>query len=228
MCEIIQIREDTWRIEDGGVRFFVLNGKERAIMIDSGMNTPNAKEIAESITKLPLTLLNTHVDVDHVSGNAAFEAVMMGEKEEKLYRSKGGANQVIPLKHGDVIDLGERPLRIIDLPGHTPGSIAILDEKYRVLFGGDSIQNGRIYMFGAHRNMERYIESMKEMKKYMGEFDEIYPSHSDLPLKPDCIPKLIDAAEQIFAGQAEGTDVEVHGKPIKLYQFEVAGFLCEK
>ena len=68
MCEIIQIREDTWRIEDGGVRFFVLNGKERAIMIDSGMNTPNAKEIAESITKLPLTLLNTHVDVDHVSG----------------------------------------------------------------------------------------------------------------------------------------------------------------
>ena len=122
MCEIIQIREDTWRIEDGGVRFFVLTGKECAIMIDSGMNTPNAKEIAESITKLPLTLLNTHVDVDHVSGNVSFEIVMMGEKEEALYRSKGGANQVIPLKHGDVIELGERPLRIIDLPGHTPGS----------------------------------------------------------------------------------------------------------
>lgn len=228
MSEMIQIREDTWRIEDGGVRFFVLTGKERAIMIDSGMNTPNAKEIAESITKLPLTLLNTHVDVDHVSGNASFEAVMMGEKEEVLYRSKGGENQVIPLKHGDVIDLGERPLRIIDLPGHTPGSIAILDEKYRVLFGGDSIQSGRIYMFGAHRNMERYIESMREMKNHMGEFDEIYPSHSDLPLNPDCIPKLIRAAEMILAGQIEGTDVEVHGRPIKLYQFEAAGFLCEK
>ncbi|MBQ7797470.1 MAG: MBL fold metallo-hydrolase, partial [Lachnospiraceae bacterium] len=189
-------------------------GKERAIMIDSGMNTPNAKEIAESITKLPLTLLNTHVDMDHVSGNASFESVMMGEKEEALYRAKGGKNTVIPLKHGDVIDLGERPLKIIDLPGHTPGSIAILDEKYRVLFGGDSIQNGRIYMFGAHRNMELYIESMIEMKKYVGEFDEIYPSHSDLPLKPDCIPKLIEAAEQILAGQAEGTEVEVHGMPI--------------
>ena len=228
MSEIIQIREDTWRIEDNGVRFFVLTGKERAIMIDSGMNTPNAKELAESITNLPLTLLNTHVDIDHVSGNALFESVMMGENEAELYRSKGFENKVIPLKHGDVIDLGDRPLQIIDLSGHTPGSIAILDQKYRVLFGGDSIQAGRIYMFGAHRNMKRYIETMIEMKEYVDQFDEIYPSHSEIPLKPDCIPKLIEAAELVYAGQAEGTEVEVHGKPVLLYQFDVAGFLYEK
>ena len=228
MSEIIQMREDTWRIEDHGVRFFVLTGKERAIMIDSGMNTPNAEEIAESITDLPLMLLNTHVDIDHISGNASFDTVMMGMMEEELYRSKGGENAVIPLRHGDVIDLGERPLRIMDLPGHTPGSIAILDEKYRVLFSGDSIQAGRIYMFGAHRNMKRYIESMVEMKYHIDEFDEIYPSHSEIPVKPDCIPKLVEAAKKIFDGQAEGTDVEVHGKQIKLYQFEVAGFLCEE
>lgn len=225
MSEIIQIRKDTWRIEDNGVRFFVLTGRERALMIDSGMNTPNARKIAESITDLPLTLLNTHVDIDHVSGNAAFESVMMGEKEAELYRSKGFENTVIPLKHGDVIDLGDRSLRIIDLSGHTPGSIAILDEKYRVLFGGDSVQAGRIYMFGTHRNMKRYIETMNELKDYVDQFDEIYPSHSEIPVKPDCIPKLIEAAEQVYAGQAEGTEVEVHGMPIKLYQFDVAGFL---
>ena len=227
MSDIIQMREDTWRIEDNGVRFFVLTGKERVLMIDSGMNTPNAKEIAESITDLPLMLLNTHVDIDHISGNASFDTVMMGMMEEELYRSKGGENAVIPLRHGDVIDLGERPLRIMDLPGHTLGSIAILDEKYRVLFSGDSIQAGRIYMFGAHRNMKRYIESMVEMKYHIDEFDEIYPSHSEIPVKPGCIPKLVEAAKQILAGQAEGTEVEVHGKPVMLYQFEVAGFLYE-
>lgn len=227
MSEIIQMREDTWRIEDNGVRFFVLTGKERALVIDSGMNTPNAKEIAESITDLPLMLLNTHVDIDHISGNASFDTVMMGMMEEELYRSKGGENAVIPLRHGDVIDLGERPLKIMDLPGHTPGSIAILDETYRVLFSGDSIQAGRIYMFGAHRNMKRYIESMVEMKYHIDEFDEIYPSHSEIPVKPGCIPKLVEAAKQILAGQAEGTEVEVHGKPVMLYQFEVAGFLYE-
>ena len=197
-------------------------------MIDSGMNTPNARELAENITSLPLTLINTHVDIDHVSGNAMFESVMMGENEAELYRSKGFENAVIPLKHGDMIDLGDRPLQIIDLSGHTPGSIAILDEKYRVLFGGDSVQAGRIYMFGAHRNMKRYIETMIELKGCADQFDEIYPSHSEIPVKPDCIPKLIDAAEQVFTGQAEGTSVEVHGMPIKLYQFDVAGFLYEK
>ena len=108
MSEIIQIREDTWRIEDNGVRFFVLTGKERAVMIDSGMNTPNDRELAESITSLPLTLLNTHVDIDHISGNAAFESVMMSENEAELYRSKGFENTVIPLKHGDVINLGQK------------------------------------------------------------------------------------------------------------------------
>ena len=33
--EIIQINENSWRIEDEGVRFFVLEGKEKAVIIDT-------------------------------------------------------------------------------------------------------------------------------------------------------------------------------------------------
>ena len=143
---------------------------------------------------------------------------------------RGGMNkeEIVPLHAGDVIDLGERELEIIDLAGHTPGSIAILDKVHRVLISGDSIQDGRIYMFGAHRNMEKYIETMEMLAKHEGGFDVIYPSHSTFPVKPDLIPKLIEGAKQILAGQAAGTEVEVHGNEIKLYQFEYAGFLCEK
>ena len=60
MAEIVQINSDTWRIEDNGVRFFVLEGTEKALMIDSGMNTPDAGEIAKTLTSKPLELLNTH------------------------------------------------------------------------------------------------------------------------------------------------------------------------
>ena len=42
-CEIIQINDNTWRIEDGGVRMFLLAGKEKALLIDSGMNTHDAR-----------------------------------------------------------------------------------------------------------------------------------------------------------------------------------------
>ena len=33
MADIIQINENTWRLEDGFVRFFLLEGKDKAIMI---------------------------------------------------------------------------------------------------------------------------------------------------------------------------------------------------
>ncbi len=52
--EMIQIDETAWRIEDSGhVRFFLLTGTKEALLIDSGMTVKNAKEIAESLTKLP-------------------------------------------------------------------------------------------------------------------------------------------------------------------------------
>ena len=69
---IIQMNENTWRIEDGGVRFFLLTGTEKALLIDSGMMIQNAKEIAESLTDLPISLLNTHADRDHIGSNEEF------------------------------------------------------------------------------------------------------------------------------------------------------------
>lgn len=40
---------------------------------------------------------------------------------------------------GDVIDLGGLKLEVYDLPGHTPGGIALLNRQDRILFVGDSI-----------------------------------------------------------------------------------------
>lgn len=43
--EVIKINENTWRIEDQGVRFFLLTGSESALLIDSGMNVHNARDV---------------------------------------------------------------------------------------------------------------------------------------------------------------------------------------
>ena len=227
MSEIIQINENTWRIEDNSVRFFLLTGTTDALLIDSGMRTSNAREIAESITTLPLQLLNTHADPDHISGNGMFESMRMHAMEESNYRMHGGTGTIVPIHHGDQIDLGDRLLEIIHLPGHTPGSIAVLDRNHRVLISGDPIQDGRIFMFGARRNMNDYIESLENLSQYEGRFDTIYPSHGTFPVFPELIPKLISGAKQILAGQAEGTMVDMFGKSVKLYQFDFAGFLCD-
>ena len=228
MSEIIQINDNTWRIEDGMVRFFLLTGTKEALLIDSGMNTPDAKEIAESITSLPIRHLITHADRDHISGSSAFDPVLMSPNEEVLYRRHYSTGIIEAVHQGDVIDLGDRPLEIIDLPGHTYGSIAVLDINNHVLISGDSIQDGRIYMFGEHRNLPNYIAGLTALSQYEDRFDTIYPSHSTFPVSPDLIPKLIEGAEQIRAGQADGKEIDLFGNAVMLYQFEYAGFLCPK
>jgi glyoxylase-like metal-dependent hydrolase (beta-lactamase superfamily II) len=46
------------------------------------------------------------------------------------------------LDEDDIIDLGDRKLRVLHLPGHSPGSIGLLDEHDGVLFSGDAIYQG--------------------------------------------------------------------------------------
>lgn len=226
MAEVIQINENTWRVEDGMVRFFVLEGTEKALMIDSGMTTPNAMDIAKTVTKKPLELLNTHADRDHISGNGAFEFCYMSPAEEGNYGMKGSGVAIRPIKEGDVLDLGSRPLEIIDIPGHTPGSVAILDVNARVLFSGDSVQSGTIYMFGPFRNLADYIPSMQKLCTYRDRFDVIYPSHGAFPVEPALIEKLIGGAREILEGKAQGEVKDLFGNQVIHYQFPYAGFFC--
>ena len=130
---------------------------------------------------------------------------------------------------GDEIDLGSRILKIIHLPGHTPGSIAVLDVNHRVLISGDPVQeHGHIFMFGEHRNMNDYIVSLAALEKRADEFDEIWPSHADFPVYPDCIPKLREGAEKIVNSEVSGNETAFFGQKIMLYDLGFTVFLCAK
>lgn len=224
--EIIQINENTWRIENTMVRCFLLEGENIALLIDTGMTLPNAKEIAESITGKPLKLLNTHTDGDHISGNAAFDEIYMGKNEPAYYSGKDTSAKLNLLSDGDELDLGGRKLRIYDLAGHTPGSIAVLDINARVLISGDSIQDGNIFMMGQGRDLDKYIETLtKLLSEHKDEFDLVYPSHGTIPVKPDIIPTLIKGAEDIRARKISGNAVDFMGNKFMRYDVGCAGFL---
>ena len=228
-AQVMQINEDTWRIEDGMVRFFLLKGSEKALLIDSGMTIRHAREIAAALTNLPVWLLNTHADEDHTGGNGPFESFYMHPDDEAQYRGSGKGGRMIPVRDGDVIDLGNRKLKIIHLPGHTPGSIAVLDISRRVLISGDPIQeHGRIFMFGEHRNMKNYICSLEKLEKMAEAFDEIWPSHADFPVYPDCIRKLAEGAEQVLNREIRGKEENFFGKKIMVYDLGFTVFLCNE
>ena len=164
--QIVQVNQNTWRIEDNGVRIFLLAGEDKALLIDSGMQLTNARDIAESLTSLPVELLNTHADMDHIGSNEQFDSFYMHPAEETNYRRSGKGGRLIPVQDGDELDLGNRKLRIIHLPGHTPGSIAVLDIASRVLISGDPVQeHGRIFMFGDQRNLNDYRRSLEKLEQ---------------------------------------------------------------
>lgn len=227
--QIIKLTSDTTCIDEGGVRFFLLEGKEKALLIDSGMNTHDAKEIAESLTSKPVELLNTHADRDHVGSNAEFEWVYLHPSEAANYY--GGAGQTgdfVPVYDGTVLDLGGRVLQIIALPGHTEGSIAVLDEKQRFLISGDPIQDGSVFMFGPHRELHAYQKSLEHLLTATDKFDTIYPSHGSLTVTPDILPKLIQGAKDVLAGKIKGEPKEMFGNTIMVYDFGAAKFLMGK
>jgi glyoxylase-like metal-dependent hydrolase (beta-lactamase superfamily II) len=225
---VTQLYENTWAIEDNGVRIFVLNGTERAMVIDTGMTGLDVRSLAGGLTPHPLFLVNTHADMDHTGSNAQFASFYLHPAEEAVYRRGGGAGEIIPVVEGDTIDLGSRVLEIIHLPGHTPGSIAVLDRDHRVLISGDPIQrNGRIFMFGPHRDMHAYIESLHKLEGRISEFDEIWPSHADIPVTTDTIRLLADGAEAILAGNVQGVAEEMHGHRITAYDLGFCTILGE-
>ena len=229
MPTINKIDSGTWSFEEGGVRFFLLTGSEKALLIDSGMQTQNARELAQELTGLPLSLLNTHADPDHIASNHEFESFYMHPSELVVYHNlQHKSGNALPVWDGDIIDLGGRPLRIIALPGHTPGSIAVLDVNCRRLFSGDPIQDGSIFMFGVHRSMQAYIDSLERLQGYVSEFDEIFPAHGSCPVKPGLIPELCRSAHDILSGKVQGEAREMFGTPITAYDVGAATFLCDE
>ncbi len=215
--------------EDGGVRFFLLEGQDKALLIDSGMMTKDALEIAQTVTDKPIELINTHADRDHVGSNHEFSWVYLHPSEAaNYYGNAGQTGDFVPVYDGTVLNLGGRKLTVIALPGHTEGSIALLDEENRFLISGDPIQDGAVFMFGPHRDLHAYVKSLERLLAMTDAFDTIYPSHGSMTVTPDILPKLIAGAKDVLSGKVEGTSREVHGNSIMVYDIGAAKFLMGK
>ncbi|WEX85885.1 MBL fold metallo-hydrolase [Sinorhizobium garamanticum] len=67
------------------------------------------------------------------------------------------------LEDGDTIDLGDRIFEVIHTPGHSPGGIALWEEKTGVLFSGDILYDGPLVEDTYHSNADDYLASMERL-----------------------------------------------------------------
>lgn len=105
------------------------------------------------------------------------------------------------LADGEIIDLGDRALEVIYTPGHSPGSICLLDRKNRLLFTGDTFFPGPLYAYPEDVDIDLYRESIDLLKERIEEYDYLCSGHNDPWVKSEVIPRVADAFEDIMAGK---------------------------
>lgn len=224
--EAIKIDENTYRIEQGFVRFFLFIGGESALLLDAGFGGEKSlKELIGTLTDKPVRLVLTHTDPDHIGYLSEFDAAyLLPEEIPVLEAMPGGVKSELRiLSEGDVIDIGGRSFEVLKVPGHTPGSLALLDRAGRILITGDLVSTLPIFLFGPGRDFDAYVATMERLSGMESEFDLIYPSHGIFPLTPDYIDKLIAAAKKLRAGELPPLDPPMP-IPAKMYMDGDVGF----
>ncbi len=177
-------------------------------------------DLVKSMTSLPVQLIITHGNRDHIGDLEDFEECFIHQKDETLITCD---IQKHYLKDGDMININDYHFKVIEILGHTYGSIALFDESRGLLIGGDSVQLGPIYMFGEHRNLDLYITSMEKLMKIQDKIQVILPSHHLYSITREYIEYCLNDAIKLKNGQLQGSTV--NEMPCNCFKGEHVQFL---
>lgn len=200
--EITKWMDGLFLLDDGRVRQFLFLDQESALLIDTGFPDSGVYNAVQKITDRPVTVLMTHGDWDHTGGLPAFGKCYLHERDWHLVPA---GVELHHLKEGDVFSCGDVRLEVVEIPGHTFGSVAFWDRAKKLLLPGDSVQQGGpIYMFGDHRDLDLYIESQKKLWALRDGIETILPCHHAYPVDVSYIEKNLQDAIALKNGTMPG------------------------
>lgn len=199
---IIDYKNGIYAIDQGMVRAFLVVGEHKALLIDTGAVRIDMPSYISQVTSLPVEVVLTHGDGDHIANLQDFPSAFIHPNDIEAVSSHDGCKGVKldAVSQGDVFDIGGRKLKVLFTPGHTAGSICLLDEANGILFSGDSISYGPVFMFGAKRNMAQYLDSLRLLKRMKddGAFSLVYCCHNTCPIPADTVEDLISCVTGIL------------------------------
>lgn len=188
-------------IQDGNAYMYLVEGNEKALLIDTGNPGGDLKTFVDKLTALPLMVVNTHGHRDHTGHNSQFDHVFAPANDIAIIRNK---DNLVPIEEGHVFDLGGRTLEVIEVPGHTPGGICLLDATNKLLFAGDTIVSTPVWLHLPHSlPAATYVQSLQKLEQRSGEFSQIFAGHAKRPLDNSYLEELIACGQKIASGEAE-------------------------
>ncbi len=169
------------------------------MIVDPGCyDRKEEKLLSEFITShglKPALLVNTHCHIDHVFGNDYVAKtyglklyIPKGEKEvmhsaprvAELYGLNYTPHDEVSFIEGDKIFLDKEVFEILDVPGHSPGHVALYHRVQGFVFGGDVLFKqsiGRTDLPGG--NMDVLLNSIRSKLFVMPDETVVYPGHME-------------------------------------------------
>ncbi|MBN3320362.1 MBLC2 protein, partial [Atractosteus spatula] len=162
----------------------------------------------ESGRKNPPLAIGTHVHFDHSGGlhqfrqvgvhRAEADALATGDNFETVTWLSDGEIVRAPtpgwrasefrvqavrpthvLQEGDVINLGDRQLSVLHMPGHSRGSICLHDKDRKMLFSGDVVYDGSMIDWLPYSRVGDYVSSCERLVELVdgGHVEQVLPGH---------------------------------------------------
>jgi len=125
------------------------------------------------------------------------------------------------LQHLDTVALGGRALTVHHTPGHSAGSICLLDSRDDILFTGDAFYPGMMYGHFEDSNFDDYQSSMRYLVGLLDQVSHLCPAHNEAYVPKEVLLRVQDAFGQIASGQAP-YDIE---DDARVYHFEGFGVM---
>lgn len=171
-----------------------VRGRDRDLLFDTGLGHFSLKRHVQLVTERKLTCVASHTHFDHIgchhefpdrcvhaaeariladprnewtaAGTYAtdemFDGTPQGWATARYSIRPAPANRL--LAHGDVVDLGDRAFEVIHTPGHSPGGIALYEEKTGILLSGDIIYDGPLIDDVYHSDIDDYVATLLRMR----------------------------------------------------------------
>jgi len=181
--------------------YILFDETNECVVIDAGCNdTKEQLELLSFIEEKELIVkkvLNTHCHIDHILGNAflveKFNVPSIAHNDDLplLQRANDmaiafGFNIQKPpmpsvwVNHNDTIEFGNTKLKVLHVPGHSPGCIAFYCEKDGFVIVGDVLFKGSIGRADLPGgDYDTLISSIKENLFTLPENSVVYPGHGE-------------------------------------------------
>jgi len=211
---------------------YLLAGNCSALLLDTGVDSADLRAAVDSAYDGEVQVLLSHSLRDATCGAHGFDRVALLDvpfAAEYLDEYHGGAcydwAELQPFDVTDWIDdghrfeLGGRSPEVIATPGHTPDSIAVLDETLGWLLTGPSVfdygYSAVLDVTHGASDFAAYRTSLDLLADLATDVDRIAGGRGNLELEPGLAAAVRDGADAIDAGAATGY---VYG-PVTYYPF---------